>query len=472
MFRFHAVLCLAVLLLSAVQTSARVNLPDFSELAETAGAAVVNLSTTRSVKTQDRIRDFFKNHPRSGPMDEMLDQFDRFFKDDQSSKRQRSMGSGFLISRDGYIVTNNHVVEDAQEIKVNLRGVDKPLTARLVGRDPEVDLALVKIEGVPDLPFLELGDSANLKVGAWVLAIGNPFGLQHTVTAGIVSAKGRVIGAGPFDDFIQTDASINPGNSGGPLLDMDGKVVGINTAIVASAQGIGFAIPVDLVKQTVADLKAQKEIKRGWLGVTIQDVDETAAKALGMPEAKGALVSSVMEGDPAAKAGVKVGDVIVAVAGQTIKDAAALLRSVAALKPGGKTELTVWRKGSEVKLTAVLGQRDTAKLGQDGQPQREEPARSELGLSLRPLLPEEAKKLGLPQDKGLMVTDMTPDGPAAQSSMQVGDVVLEANQTPVGSGKELQSVVEKDGRAKGAVILLIRRGKLNLFASLPVGPAQ
>ena len=239
-----ALALLGLALLCSTPALARVNLPDFSELVEKSGAAVVNLSTVKTVKTQDQMREFFKNHPRGGPFDEFMDQFDQFFKNDkQQQRRQRSLGSGFIISRDGYIVTNNHVVEEADEIKVQLPGKDKPLVATVVGRDAELDLAVVKIDSQGDLPFLEFGDSDKLKVGSWVVAIGNPFGLQSTVTAGIVSAKGRVIGAGPFDNFIQTDASINPGNSGGPLLDLDGKVVGINTAIVASGQGIGFAIP-------------------------------------------------------------------------------------------------------------------------------------------------------------------------------------------------------------------------------------
>jgi serine protease Do len=456
----------------ALPVQARVNLPDFSELADKAGAAVVNLSTTRTVKNQDRMREFFKNHPKGGPFDEFFEQFERRFKDDTPIP-QRSMGSGFIISKDGFIVTNNHVVEEADEIKVQLRGQEKPLKAKLVGRDPELDLAVVKIENGGNMPFLEFGDSNALKVGGWVVAIGNPFGLQNTVTAGIVSAKGRAIGAGPFDDFIQTDASINPGNSGGPLLDMDGKVVGINTAIVASGQGIGFAIPASMAKTVIDDLREQKEIKRGWLGVSIQDVDENTAKALGLSDASGALITSVMEGDPAAKAGVQVGDVVTEVGGQPIKDAGALLRAIASIRPGGKAELTVWRKGKTLKIAAVLGQRDSAKVAKNqpgGKEEKEEDgaAANALGLSLRPLKPEESRALNVPQGKGLGVVDVAPGSPAEDAEIKPGDVILEANQTPVNSVAEFGKVLSEDASKKGVVLLLIKRGKQNLFRTVPL----
>jgi serine protease Do len=463
-----AFLCLA---LAAVPVKARVNLPDFSELADKAGAAVVNLNTTRTVKTQDQAREYLKKHPHGGPFDEFFDQFDRQFKD-EAPRHQRSLGSGFIISKDGFIVTNYHVVEDAEDIKVQLRGQEKPLKAKVVGHDAELDLAVVKIDDDSDLPFLEFGDSDAAKVGSWVVAIGNPFGLQNTVTAGIVSAKGRVIGAGPFDNFIQTDASINPGNSGGPLLDMDGKVIGINTAIVAAAQGIGFAIPSNMVKTVIADLKEQKEVKRGWLGVSIQDVDENTAKALGLAEPKGALISSVMEGDPAAKAGVKVGDVVTAVNGQEIKDANELLRAIASIMPGGKAELTIWRKGQSVKVTATLSQRDSAKLAKakpDGQgdKEEEEPATDDLGLALRQLKPDESRALGLTSGKGLVVVEVAPASPAEEAELKPGDVILEADQTPTNTVSELGKLLE-ESRPKGVILLLIKRGQQNLFVTVPL----
>ena len=474
MSRLTAVAAMIVLCLGlCLPAQARVNLPDFSALAETAGAAVVNLSTVRSVNTEDKLRDFLKNHPRGGQFEDFLDQFQRRFKEEAPSKRQRSMGSGFIISKDGFIVTNNHVVEDAEEIKVQLRGKDKPLTAKVVGRDPELDLAVVKIENGGDLPFLEFGDSEALKVGAWVVAIGNPFGLNSTVTAGILSAKGRVIGAGPFDNFLQTDASINPGNSGGPLLDLDGKVVGINTAIVASGQGIGFAIPSNMAASVIADLREHKEIQRGWLGVSIQDVDENAAKALGMDEAKGALITSVMEGEPAAKAGVQVGDVITSVGGHEVKDAAAMLRAVAANRPGSKTELGIWRKGKPLTLTATLGQRDAAKLGAaKNEAEPESKPASLVGLALRPLKPEEARAAGVPVGKGLLVAEVEPGSPAGDAEVKAGDVLLEANQTPVNSMADFNKVIEGDARKKGVVLLLLKRGQQNLFRAVALPDKQ
>ena len=315
--------------------------------------------------------------------------------------KQRSLGSGFVISPDGYIVTNNHVVDGADEVKVQFRNNEKPIKAKIIGRDKETDLALLKIDGKSDLPYLEFGDSSNLKVGAWVLAIGNPFGLENTVTLGIVSAKGRVIGAGPFDNFIQTDASINPGNSGGPLIDLDGKVIGINTAIVASGQGIGFAIPASMAKDVIAQLRQGKSVQRGWLGVTIQDIDENTAKALGMDNNKGSLVTSVIEGEPAAKAGVKTGDVITAVGDKPVEDSNQLLRHIAALKPGETAKLNILRKGQSQVLSVTLGQRDAKKLAQNeptGQGESEDgqgDAASIIGLSVRAVTPQEAKALGM-----------------------------------------------------------------------------
>ena len=314
-----------------------------------------------------------------------------------------SLGSGFVLSADGYIVTNNHVVENADSIKVNLRADgngEVSYDAEVVGTDKETDLALLKIKADVSLPHLSFGDSDALKVGQWVMAIGNPFGLDHTVTAGIVSAKGRTIGAGPYDNFIQTDASINPGNSGGPLLNMDGEVIGINTAIIATGQGIGFAIPSRLARQVIDQLKEYKTVKRGWLGVSIQDVDANAAKALDLKEAKGALVSSVNPGDPADKSGIKAGDVIVALDGVEVEDASDLTRKIGDLLPGEKVRVKVWRKGKARELTLVLGERNAervAKAHSGGAP--EEPSEGILGLSVRPVTESEAQALELDESR-------------------------------------------------------------------------
>ena len=309
---------LTVAFLASAQLSQAADLPDFSELAAKSGPAVVNIGTERKASgggPEDFFGEMFRNMP---PGFEKF--FDQFGGKGRGGKRpqqkQKSLGSGFLVSADGYIVTNNHVVADADVIHVTLdedNGKSETLKATLIGSDEETDLALLKVDAKKPLPFLTFGDSDALKVGEWLLAIGNPFGLDHTVTAGILSAKGRNIRSGPFDNFLQTDASINPGNSGGPLLNMAGQVVGINTAIIASGQGIGFAIPSNMAAKIINQIKSGKKISRGWIGVSIQDMDENTAKALGMKEPSGALVGSVMENEPAAKGGVQDGDVIIAV---------------------------------------------------------------------------------------------------------------------------------------------------------------
>lgn len=444
------------------------SLPDFTKLARDAGKAVVNIGTVKMVKGPD-IRGFFKNFPHKGtPFEDFFDQFERFFgKELGKARKQRSLGSGFIISSDGYIVTNNHVIEGADEIKVTFQGEEgeKTYSAKVVGTDPETDLALLKIEA-KELPVLEFGDSDELEVGQWVVAIGNPFGLDHTVTAGIVSAKGRVIGSGPYDNFIQTDASINPGNSGGPLLNMEGKVIGINTAIIASGQGIGFAIPSNLAKKVITQLKKHKKVKRGWLGVTIQDVDENTAKALGLKEAKGALVASVTPGDPADKAGIKPGDVIIAVEGKVVKDASDLTRKIGNLLPGSKVRIGLWRKGKIKEVTVILGERDLKKLAKSSPREQQEYALAELGFSLRELTSKEAKALGLKPGKGLLITAVEEDSLAASSDLRPGDVILEANGQEVSSVQDFERIYNEDAKPKKVLMLLLKRDGVNLFRTI------
>ncbi|MBQ7617422.1 MAG: Do family serine endopeptidase, partial [Desulfovibrio sp.] len=335
---------------------------DFSDLAAKCGPCVVNIGTERKTASsgpEDFFGEMFRNLPPG---------FERFFGFEDRHNRQKrmpqrsqkSLGSGFIISADGYIVTNNHVVQDADSITVtfeNGKGKEESQKAEFIGADEETDLALLKIKTSRSLPFLEFGNSDVLKVGEWLLAIGNPFGLDHTVTAGILSAKGRDIKAGPFDNFLQTDASINPGNSGGPLLNMDGKVVGINTAIIASGQGIGFAIPSTMAARIIEDIRHGRKVSRGWLGVQIQEIDENMAKALGLKEAKGALIGQVMPDEPAEKAGLKDGDVIVSVDGKQIEDTSDLLRTIAGKAPGQTVALVVFRNGGQVEVKVTLGER-------------------------------------------------------------------------------------------------------------------
>lgn len=458
---------LGFLLLSGLAQAS--SLPEFTDLAEKAGKAVVNINTVKIVDNNEAFKQFQRFHgPNSNnPLDEF---FDRFFGGRAPEQKQRSLGSGFLISNDGFIVTNNHVVEGADEIKVSLQDGGESYDAKVIGRDPETDLALLKIDNGDDLPHLKFGDSDDIKVGSWVVAIGNPFGLGHTVTAGIISAKGRVIGSGAFDDYLQTDASINPGNSGGPLLNLDGEVVGINTAIVPAGQGIGFAVPASMAKEIINELKSGGAVHRGWLGVSIQDVDDQTAKALGLDEPKGALIANVMPGEPAANAGVRTGDVVLEVNDKPMADSQQLLRTVAGLEPGDKASLTLWRGGKVRKVTVELGERGPERIaglgGQNGQD--EGAAEVSLGLSVRPLTSEEARALDMDPSKGLLVESVKPNSPADEAGVQAGDVILEANQHNVNSVNDLSQVIKEDGKDKGVVMLLLKRRGQNLFRTIPV----
>ena len=452
---------LAVTFLAASQLAQAVNLPDFSELAAKSGPAVVNIGTEKKASgnsQDDLMGEMFRNMPPG--FDKFFDQFGGKRGGKRPQSRQKSLGSGFLVSADGYIVTNNHVVADADVIRVTLdqsNGKSEPVTAKLVGADEETDLALLKIETKKALPFLSFGNSDELKVGEWLLAIGNPFGLDHTVTAGILSAKNRNIHAGPFDNFLQTDASINPGNSGGPLLNMAGQVIGINTAILASGQGLGFAIPSNMAAKIIDQIKSGKKISRGWIGVGIQDVEENTAKALGLKDAKGALVGNVMEGEPASKAGMKDGDIIVAVDSKPIDDAAALLRVIAEKAPASKTVITVWRDGKTTDLTVTLGERKSSQSGELNGKDQKQKDEGLLGISVRTLTDEERRDLKIEKNEGLLIVDVNPDKPAAEADLRPGDVILKANLKPVCSAAELSKIVNDEGSARGAVMLQISR---------------
>ncbi len=458
---------LALVLTCILAQAALAGLPDFTELAEAVGFLVVNISTETNAKTgsAEQLRQFL---PKGGtPFDDFFDQF--FKQGEPAPRKQRSLGSGFIISADGFILTNNHVVEKADAITVKLQGDKKEYRAKLVGQDTETDLALIKIEPGSRLPALEFGDSDDAKVGEWVVAIGNPFGLNHTVTAGIISAKGRIIGAGPYDDFIQTDASINPGNSGGPLLNMDGKVIGVNTAIVAAGQGIGFAIPSDTVEDVMQQLKDNKKVRRGLLGVHVQDVDQNTAKALGLGKARGALVAQVMNEGPALDAGLQAGDVITAVNGEDVEDSHELTRKIGAMAPGDKVELALIRKGDEKSVSITLGERDPEKLAQaNGDDEGAGASDAVLGMSLRPLTSKEAKALDAPSDGGLLVVDLPIDSPAAENGVRPGDVLLQANQKTLSSVGDLEKVVADARKGKGVVMVLVSRRGQNIFRTIPL----
>jgi len=419
---------------------------NFSDLAEKVRPGVVNIQVVKSVKNAGFEFPFpfrIPENPHGGP-------------------EQQGVGSGFVISADGYILTNNHVVHEATEIKVKLAD-GKEYDAKVVGRDLKTDLALLKAEGASGLHALQLGDSDSLKVGNWVVAVGSPFGLEQTVTAGIVSAKGRVIGSGPYDNFIQTDASINPGNSGGPLLNMEGEVVGINTAIFSQSGGnvgIGFAIPVNMAKEIAPQLKEKGHVTRGWLGVGIQKITPELAKSFGLKEEKGALVSQVVKGGPADKGGLETGDVIVEFDGKKISDSNELPRMVASIPIGKAVSVKVLRAGSLVDREVKIGEMEE---------QKEEVAsvstRKPLGMSVQNITPEIAKGLGLKSETGILVARVVPGSPAAKADIRSGDVIQQVNKKPVKDVEGFKQQIE-NAKDQETILLLIQRGENTLFAAL------
>ncbi len=434
----------------------------FAPLVKGLQPTVVNISTSIEVKSHRLYRRSPGSQGRGDPMEEL---FRHFFGDGEGfqvpPQRRNSLGSGFIVNADGYILTNNHVVDGATEITVRLTDPEKELKAKVVGRDEKYDLALIKVETKEKLPVASLGDSDALEVGDWVIAIGSPFGLAHTVTAGIVSAKDRVIGAGPFDDFIQTDASINPGNSGGPLFDASGNVVGINTAIHAAGQGIGFAVPVNMAKQFIRDVLSKGRVSRGWLGVGIQELTPDLAKGMGLFDKRGVIVSQIFPGSPAEKAGMKRGDVITEFAGREVSDPAALTRAVGLSEPGRDFDVKVLRDGRPMTLKVRIVERDEdggAFERKGGGPSGDEvqKAESSLGLDLKPLGDKDAQKLDLKPGQGVKVEGVAEDGPAAQTGIQPDDVVMEVNRVPVGSPAEFAAAVGKVKPGDSVLLLLLR----------------
>jgi serine protease Do len=444
------------------------SLPVFTELAANAGKSVVFISIEKTTKQAPTARQFRNQLPEGMPFPEFFGQFpfEQFFGKQPQPRKMMGQGSGFVISPDGLIVTNNHVIEGADKVTVRFQDNDTEYAATVVGQDKETDLAVIRIKRDTPLPVLKFGDSDATQVGEWVLAIGNPLGLDNTVTAGIISAKHRIIGAGPFDNFLQTDASINPGNSGGPLLNMQGEVIGINTAISIEGQNIGFAIPSTEAATIIDQLKQGKTVKRGWIGVTIQSVDENQAKALGLPEAKGALISSVGKDLPADKAGVRQGDVVLEVNGAPVADSKELLTHIASLKPGDKAHLVLWRGNKRITKTVILGERNEESMA-SMQPQGPRATASVLGMSLQAVGEKEAAALGLDKIQGLIVVEVAPDSPAATEGVRQGDVILQANQQDVNSTADLEAVITRD-KQRGAVMLLIRRQGQNHFVGLPL----
>jgi len=446
----------------------KVPLPSFQSLAKEVTPTVVNIRTTKSFANREMYRKF---EPPPG-YDEWFDEFFKKYFNNMPEKdlQQRSLGSGFIISADGYVLTNNHVVAGADEIFVSLADKEE-FKAKVVGTDDKTDIALIKIEPPKkrDLPVAVLGDSDALEIGEWVIAIGNPFGFGHTLTQGIVSAKSRVIGASPYDNFIQTDAAINPGNSGGPLLNMQGQVVGINTAIVASGQGIGFATPINMVKEILRELKDTGEVARGWLGVAIQEVTPEIARAVGMKEPKGAMVTAVYPGDPAERAGIRAGDIIVKINSQEVGDSRELTRMIGSLKPDAKITITVFREGRTLDLATKLQKRvdeHVAKLGK-GTQKKQQGVKDRFGLTVMDITPDMQDDLSIQEAKGVIVVDVDPKESTLSGQVQKMDIIREVDRKPVNSVEEYLAAISAKKKGQ-TVLMLVLRGSKPLFVAVDV----
>jgi serine protease Do len=420
----------------------------FVNLVKTVTPSVVNISTIGKKKL---VRPFFEASPL----------FEDFFGERGGRpqfRREHSLGSGFIVNKDGYIVTNDHVVRDAETIQVKLSN-ESVYSGKVIGSDPKTDIAVIKINAKEPLPAAVFGDSTKLQVGQWAIAIGNPFGLDRTVTVGVISATGRSnMGIETYEDFIQTDASINPGNSGGPLLNIYGEVIGINTAIVATGQGIGFAIPVNMAKQVVTQLIAKGNVSRGWMGISIQAVTDDMARSFGLSKTYGALVNDVVASGPAAKAGILQGDVITGFAGNPVKDVRQLQRMVAETPVGKRVDVELYRDGKPIKVFVTTAPAEGAP------PQPQKPSEAEaglLGLSVQDLGSEQRAR-GL---TGVVVTEVEPGGIAEDSGIQRGDVILSVNQKKVRNLAEYQRAL-KDANSRGAATLLVRRGNASIYFSL------
>ena len=425
--------------------------PSFAVIAKKTMPVVVNISTTT------------QRSGRGGSNDPIEEFFNRFFGETPPRENsQRSLGSGILISKDGEILTNYHVVRNADAIKVKLADQTE-FEARLIGKDGRTDLAMIKIRrSGGNLPFARLGSSSQLDVGDWVMAIGNPFGLEHTVTAGIVSAKGRVIGAGPYDNFIQTDASINPGNSGGPLINAAGEVVGVNSAIFSQTGGnvgIGFAIPIDLAKKVADHLRKNGKVVRGWLGIRAQDVSPQLASSLGIVRSgEMAVVTEVTEGSPAAEAGIKSSDIVVEFNGKPVPRSHDFPSVIADTPPGQKVTLKIIREKKEQTVAVKIGELPD----ESDASQQIEAKDAEIGLRVQRITPEAARRLGMNSTKGVIVVEVQPGSPADQVGVEPADVIREVNQRPVNNVKDFQLAL-RQGRRGDRILLLVQRGDNAVF---------
>ncbi|MFZ5774972.1 MAG: DegQ family serine endoprotease [Thermodesulfobacteriota bacterium] len=467
-FCLALLLALAAVALPATGRAASVPPQSFADLAERLGPTVVNIYTTQMVKAPRSPHEFFFQQDP-----EMSEMFRRFFgptpfgQEQQRESKRTSLGSGIIISKDGYIITNNHVVENADTINVRLTTYEE-YDAKIIGRDPKTDIALIKIEPKNGLPVAELGDSEALRVGDWVMAIGNPFGFEQTVTAGIVSGKGRSLGSGPYENFIQTDASINPGNSGGPLFDLNGRMVGINTAIYSRSGGnigIGFAIPVNMAKNVVDQLKSHGSVVRGWLGVMIQPVTPELAAQFKLDRPIGALIGEVSPGSPAEKAGIKPGDVIVEFNGKEISQVNSLPNLVAQAPVGSRAEVTLYRKGGKKILPVIIAKLDEEQQAAGPEHEGESGSAKQLGLAVQDLTPEIAASLGLSDKSGVLVSNVAQGSPAAEAGLRRGDLILEVNQEPVRDARSFLRLV-KGLKSKATLALFVKRDGHTRYVAL------
>jgi serine protease Do len=457
----------------------------FADLVDKLMPTVVNITTTQNLPQQgSRLRDMPQLPPGS-PFEELFKEFfDHRNGEEQQRRRGTSLGSGFIVDGDGYIVTNNHVIQGAEDITVILRD-DTQLKAKLVGTDSRVDVAVLKVEppGKKPLPAIKFGDSDKVRVGDWVIAIGNPFGLGHSVTAGIISARGRALNDS-LDDYLQTDAAINKGNSGGPLFNTDGEVIGVNTAIYSPSgtnAGLAFSIPSNLVKQAADQLREFGRIRRGWIGVSYQSVTDDIADSFGLDHAHGVLVANVVADGPAAKAGIKRNDIIVTFGGQDVPDLRRFPRLVANARVGSTIDVGVWRQGKETTVKLKIAEQEEPEKqnasAQGGSTQPKKPVEpdqvvtstiEQLGLTLQKLSDQLREKYGLSDNaKGVVVTKVAADSPAAEKQLQAGDLILEVDQKPVGTPQEVSEIVAKlQAQKKRSVLLFVERQGDPRFAAL------
>ncbi|MFQ5787367.1 MAG: DegQ family serine endoprotease [Thermodesulfobacteriota bacterium] len=460
--KINSIVTLLFIFLLTLPNKGNTHPEDLDELVKRLSPAVVNISTTSVTKTGPSPHKSPFGGRQNDPFEEF---FNRFFGEfPQREFRRRGLGSGFIISEDGYIITNNHVVERATDINVILED-GKSYKAKVIGKDPKTDLALLKIEPKKKLPAVRFGRSDTLDIGDWVVAIGNPFGLGNTVTTGIVSAKGRSLGLGAYDDFIQTDAAINPGNSGGPLFNLNGEVVGVNTAIIAGGQGIGFAIPVNMAKNIIDQLQNKGKVVRGWLGVLVQQITPEIAESMDLKDPQGALVADVTPGGPADKAGLKRGDVIVEFDGNEIEDMPDLPKSVAVNKPGTVSRIKYIRDGKQRTVNLKLGELPNEVALSSGIVNNE--VQNDLGLIVQEINPQIQRKFGIDDINGVIITNVRSGSTADEAGLMTGDVVLEINKIHIKNIDDYRTATDSlnDGQT---VLFLVQRAKNTIYVALKV----